>query len=216
MVDSTDDQEVFGTLRDKLTASLVSDALDAVGVREHSMQSEVHPIYQTAVVVGRAYPVQVVEIYDPNVGSFCDILDCVNSLKANDVLVMGCNGSMRASIWGNMLATAAKVRGASGMVCDGAIRDVNELTAMKFPSFAKGTSTLNARDRMMAINSGCPVNCGGVIINPGDIVFGDTDGVVVIPKELVPEVIPLALKRDADEAQLLDRLLKGEPVRVCF
>ena len=123
---------------------------------------------------------------------------------------------MRASIWGNMLATAAKVRGASGMVCDGAIRDVNELTAMKFPSFAKGTSPLNARDRMMAINSGCPVNCGGVIVNPGDIVFGDIDGVVVIPKGLVPEVIPLALKRDMDEAQLIDRLLKGEPVRVCF
>lgn len=216
MTDFTNDQEVFDTLRDKLTASLVSDALDMAGAREHSMRSEVHPVYPAAVVVGRAYPVQVVEIYDVSVGSFCGVLDCVNSLKTNDVLVMGCNGSMRAAIWGNMLATAAQVRGASGMVCDGAIRDVGELTAMKFPSFASGTNTLNARDRMMAINSGCPVNCGGVIINPGDIVFGDIDGVVVIPKELVKEVILLALKRDADEAQLLDRLLKGEPVAVCF
>ena len=216
MIDYNNDQEVFNTFREKLTASLVSDALDMVGVREHAMKSEVHPIYPGAVVIGWAYTLQVVEIYDTSVGSFCGVLDCVNSLKANDVLVMGCNGSMRAAVWGNMLATAAQIRGASGMVCDGVIRDVSELAAMEFPSFASGTSTLNSRDRMMVINSSCPVNCGGVIVNPKDIVFGDINGVVVIPKELAQEVIQLALKRAEDEAQLLSRLLKGEPVSVCF
>lgn len=216
MASITNDQEVFDTLRDRLSTSIVSDALGMLGAREQSMVSDVRPIYQGAIVVGRARPVLVAEIYDVNDESFCNMLDVVNSLKSNDVLVIGCNRSMRAGVWGEMLATAARVRGASGAVCDGATRDIAALTAMKFPSFARGAGTLHARGRMMTIDNNCPVSCGGVVVKPRDIIFGDMDGVVVIPEELMEKVIPLAVKiRDA-EAQFHDKLLKGENVRGAF
>jgi regulator of RNase E activity RraA len=212
MVDFNE-QEVFDTLRDKLRTAVVCDSLDAVGAREQGLRAEVRPVYPGAIVVGKAYPVLAVDIYDVSDESFLNLLDVVDRLKPNDVLLIGSSGSMRAALWGDCISTAAQVRGASGLVCDGALRDVGQIADLKFPAFASGIRMLDPAGRIRIIDDGCPVSCGGVLVNPGDIVFGDIDGVVVIPKELVKEVIPLALKRVTDETLFHNRLLKGENVR---
>ena len=123
---------------------------------------------------------------------------------------------MRSALFGELLSTAAQVRGASGLVCNGALRDVSQIADLEFPTFAAGVRMNDPVGRMRIIDDGCPVDCGGVLVKPGDIVFGDANGVVVIPKELVKEVIPLALKKAADETLVRNKLLKGEKVQLAF
>lgn len=215
MVNYTNEQEVFDTLREKLTTALVSDTLDMLGARDQAMRADIRPVYQGAIVVGTAYPILAVDIYDIRDESFLNMLDVVDSLKRNDVLLI-VSGSIRAAVFGECLATAAKVRGASGVVCDGAVRDTAQIAELKFPTFAGRIRLVDPGGRIKIIDDGCPVSCGDVLVNPGDIVFGDIDGVVVIPKGLVNEVIPLALKRAADETVFRNKLLKGENVRGAY
>ena len=216
MVDSINEKEVFDTLRNKLSTPVVCDTLDMLGVREQGMRAEIRPIYQEAIVVGRAHPVLAVDIYNVADESFDKINNVIESLKTNDVLIIGGSSSMRSALFGELLSTAAQVRGASGLVCNGALRDVGQIADLKFPTFAAGVRMSDPIGRMRIIDDGCPVNCGGVLVKPGDIVFGDMNGVVVIPKELVREVIPLALKRVADEDLVRSKLLKGEKLQRAF
>ncbi len=216
MVDSISEEEVFDTLRNKLSTAAVSDALDMAGAREQGMKAEIRSIYQEAIVVGRAYPVLAVDIYNIGDESFDNIIIAIESLKPNDVLVIGGSSSMRSALFGELLSTAAQVRGASGLVCNGALRDVSQIVALKFPTFTAGVRMKAPVGRIRIIDDGCPVDCGGVLVNSGDIVFGDINGVVVIPKKLVKEVIPLALKKVSDETLVRNKLLKGEKVQRAF
>jgi 4-hydroxy-4-methyl-2-oxoglutarate aldolase len=207
------EQEMFDTMRDKLNAALISDILDKLGAREQAMRADIRPAYQGAVVVGRAYPVLRVDIFEVRDDPYRGEIEVVDSLKPNDVLVFCTNRSTRTSSWGELLSTAARARGARGVVIDGYIRDVAQIRAMKFPAFAVGMRMLDSQGRSMIIEHGSPVICGDVLVKPGDIVFGDVDGVVVIPKELEDKVIPLALEKGGKEDLVRAELLKGAMMR---
>ncbi len=209
MVNFINEQEMFDTMRDKLKAAVISDILDRLGVREQAMRADIRPVYQGAIVVGRAYTVLTTNIFqvidDPYKGEF----EAVDSLKSNDIMVVCTNRSTHTCFWGELLSTAARARGARGIVIDGYTRDVAQIIAMQFPTFATGMSVVDSAGRSIVVDHGCPVNCGDVLVNTGDIVFGDIDGVVVIPKELEKEVIPLALEKVGKENLTRNELLKG-------
>ena len=209
MVNFASEHEMFDTMRDKLSAALISDILDRLGAREQAMRADIRPVYQGAVVVGRAYPVIATDIFKILDNPYQGEIEAVDSLKPNDVMVVYTHRSKRICFWGELLSTAARARGACGIVVDGYTRDVAQIAAMKFPTFATGMSVVDTAGRAMVIGHGCPVSCGDVLVNPGDIVFGDVDGVVVIPKELEKEVIPLALEKAGKENLVRDALLKG-------
>ncbi len=216
MVNFTNEHEMFDMMRDKLNAAVISDIVDSLGVREQAMRADIRPVYQGAIVVGRAYTVITADIFkiidDPYGGE----IEAVDSLKPNDVMVVCTHRSTRTCFWGELLSTAARARGARGIVVDGYTRDVAQITAMKFPTFATGISMVDSAGRSIVIEHGCPVNCGDVLVNTGDIVFGDIDGVVVIPKELEKEVIPLALEKVGKENLVRDELLKGAMLRDAY
>jgi len=216
MVDFASDTEMFDTMRDKLYASVISDVVDSLGARNQGMRPDVRPIYEGATVVGRAYPVLMADVYKFIDDPYGPEIDAVDSLKPNDVMVVCTQRSTRTCFWGELLATAARARGSRGIVVDGTVRDVAYLTKMKFPTFATGIYMVDSAGRSIVIDHNCPVDCGGVLVNPGDIVFGDIDGVVVIPKELEKEVIPLALEKVSKEDQLRDELLKGTLLRDAY
>jgi len=203
------EQEMFDTMQGKLNAAVISDTLDRLGAREQAMRADIRPIYQGATVVGRAYPVISADIFELSDDPYRGEIEAVDSLKPNDVMVVCTNQSRRTCIWGELLSTAAQARGARGAVIDGYTRDVAQITTMKFPTFATGTKVVDSAGRSMVIAHGCPVSCGDVLVNPGDIVFGDIDGVVVIPKELEKKVIPLALEKVEKENLVRNELLKG-------
>jgi len=209
MVNFASEQEMFDMMRDKLGAAVISDILDSLGAREQAMSAEIRPIYQGAIVVGRAYTALTADIYkiidDPYKGE----IEAVDSLKPNDIMVVCTNRSTRTCFWGELLSTAARARGARGIVIDGYTRDVAQIIAMQFPTFATAMSVVDSAGRSIVVDHGYPVNCGDVLVNTGDIVFGDIDGVVVIPKELEKEVIPLALEKMGKENLTRNELLKG-------
>ena len=216
MVDFASDTEMFDTMRDKLYASVISDVVDSLGARNQGMRPDVRPIYEGATVVGRAYPVLMADVYKFIDDPYGPEIDAVDSLKPNDVMVVCTQRSTRTCFWGELLATAARARGSRGIVVDGTVRDVAYITKMKFPTFATGIYMVDSAGRSIVIDHNCPVDCGGVLVNPGDIVFGDIDGVVVIPKELEKEVIPLALEKVSKEDQLRDELRKGTLLRDAY
>lgn len=169
MIDFKSEQQMFDTMRDKLYAAVISDVLDRLSAREQAMRADICPVYPGAVVVGRAYTVMSVDIFEVGDDPYRGFIEAVDSLKANDVLV-----------------------------------------------FATGRKPVDSAGRSIAIDHGCPVSCGDVLVHPGDIVFGDIDGVVVIPKELEKEVISLALEKAEKENLVRDELLKGTLVRDAY
>jgi 4-hydroxy-4-methyl-2-oxoglutarate aldolase len=216
MVTFASETEMFDMMRDKLGAAVIADILDSLGAREQAMRADIRPIYQGAIVVGRAYTTLTADIYkiidDPYKGE----IEAVDSLKPNDVMVVCTNRSTRTCFWGELLSTAARARGARGIIIDGYTRDVAQITALQFPTFATGMSVLDSANRSVVIDHGCPVNCGNVLVKTGDIIFGDIDGVVVIPQELEKKVIPLALEKVGKENLLRDELLKGAMLRDAY
>ena len=196
-------------MRDKLKAAVISDALDRLGARKQAMRADIRPVYQGAIVVGRAYTVLTANIFQVIDDTYKGEIEAVDSLKPNDIMVVCTNRSTRTCFWGELLSTAARARGARGIVIDGYTRDVAQIIAMQFPTFAAGISVVDSAGRSIVVDHGCPVNCGDVLVNTGDIVFGDIDGVVVIPKELEKEVIPLALEKVGKENLTRNELLKG-------
>jgi regulator of RNase E activity RraA len=112
-----------------------------------------------------------------------------------------------------LLSTVARIRGGRGAVIEGFTRDVRKIEEMGFPVFTTGMRPVDSAGRGMVVSYGKPIECGGVLVNPGDIVFGDVDGIVVIPQEVEDEVIRLAQKKISSENSMRDQLLTGRTLR---
>ena len=104
-------------------------------------------------------------------------------------------GSIQNAPWGELLSTAAKARGGRGAVVDGLVRDVRKIEQLGFPVFARGIKPVDSKGRGMVIDYNVPVDCAGVLVSPGDLVVADYDGVIVVPAEVVPEVICMATEK---------------------
>ena len=213
--------ELFSLMETSLYAAVLSDALDAVGYRQQVLRHNVRPLYPTAIVVGRAMTVQCVDTYEIPDEPYQMEIEAVDSLKPNDVFV--CSTSVGEpsrsgciSIWGELLSTAARAHGARGAVIDGFIRDARQIKAMQFPVFMTGLSPADSNGRGEVIAYNTPIECGGVRVNPGDIVFGDIDGVVVIPQAVEAEVIHAALEKVSSEDRTRDALRDGATLREVY
>ena len=208
--------ELFEMMKEKLYAAVISDALDQVGYRNQTMHHDIRSLYMEAVAVGRAMPVLCVDVYEVPDQPYQMEIAAVDSLKPNDVLVCSTNYSTRNCFWGELLSTAASVRGARGAIVEGFIRDTKQITEMQFPVFMTGISPVDSSGRGDVIAYNVPIECGGVKVNPGDIVFGDYDGVVVIPKKVENKVIEAALEKVSGENRTRDELLKGSTLKAVY
>ena len=203
------DFEMFKFMKKDLYASVISDALDQAGFRNQAMRSDIRPVYPEAVVVGRALTVLSVDVYEIGQDPYKLEIESVDLLKPGDVLVAATGRSTRTCFWGELLSTAARSRGANGAVIDGYTRDVRQIVEMNFPVFCTGRKPVDSRGRGIVIDFNCPVNCGDVVVAPGDIVFGDIDGVVVIPKAAEREVIARAREKVMGEDKVREELVRG-------
>jgi 4-hydroxy-4-methyl-2-oxoglutarate aldolase len=204
-----DDKELFDTMEQKLYSSVISDILDSMGYRDQAMRADINPVWPGAVVAGRAHTCLSVDIYEVKQNPYENEIAAVDTLKPNDVLVGGTNCSTETALWGELLSTAARARGARGAIVDGYTRDVVRIRDMKFPLFATGTRPLDSKGRSIVLEYGRPVKCGGVLVNEGDIVLADIDGVIVIPQAVADEVIEKALQKASAEDTVRDELLGG-------
>jgi regulator of RNase E activity RraA len=137
----------------------------------------------------------------------------VDDLKPGEVPVLACGASGRIAPWGELLSTAAKARGATGCVTDGLVRDIRIIREMGFPVFCGGIGPLDTKGRGKLVQMDVPVKCGGVRVNSGDLIFGDADGVIVIPREARDEAIAKALEKITAENVTRDELAKGAKLK---
>ncbi|NLG78385.1 MAG: hypothetical protein GX492_00910 [Firmicutes bacterium] len=169
-----------------------------------NMSSEIKPLWTGAKVVGSALTVAC------RVGDNLTLHKAIELAEPGDVIVADAGGYREAGgMWGEIMALAARKRGVAGVVIDGAARDVPILRAMKFPIFAR-TSSPGATSKKSFGSINRPIVCGGVLVNPGDIVLGDDDGVVIIPRARAEEVLELGRRRDAWEEQIKQLIEDGK------
>jgi 4-hydroxy-4-methyl-2-oxoglutarate aldolase len=195
------------------SAAVLSDVMDSLGLMRQAMKPFVRPLDEASVLVGRARTGLYVPNYALREGEnpYEIEIALVDDLKPGEVVVLACNGpTERIAPWGELLSTASIARGAVGCVTDGLVRDVRQIRAMGFAVFHGGIGPLDTKGRARMVERNVAVECGGVAVRPGDIVFGDADGVVVIPREREQEVIELAVKKVAGENHTRDALRKGE------
>jgi 4-hydroxy-4-methyl-2-oxoglutarate aldolase len=207
------ERDMFDLMAQKLAASVISDILDALGFRDQVMRATIRPLYPEALVVGRAMPVLYAEVFEVPEKPYQMEIEVVDNLKPDDVLVAYAPATAKAALWGGLLSIAAKARGARGAVIEGMTRDVKQITSLTFPVFATGISPLDSNGRLRVFAYRCAIECGGVLVEPGDIIFGDADGVVVIPQDVVVETVNEALKKVDAEHLSEEELKKGTLLR---
>jgi 4-hydroxy-4-methyl-2-oxoglutarate aldolase len=203
----------FAELKTQLYTAVLSDVLDGMGYMNQAMRPFIRPLDDSLKLMGRARTGLWMQVYTVTAGEnpYEHEIALIDDLKPGDVPVFGCGGPTdRVAPWGELLSTAATCRGAAGCVTDGLVRDVRQVREMAFPMFHGGIGPLDTRGRARMVALDVPTECGGVRVATGDVVFGDVDGVVVIPAAIADEAIALALTKVAAENRTRDALLRGE------
>lgn len=203
----------------ELYAAVLSDVMDDLGLANRAMKPFVRPLLEGAVMFGRARTGVYAPVYArrEGVNPYELEIKLVDDLNAGDVAVLACGGPTdRIAPWGELLSTAASFRGAAGCVTDGLIRDIRHIRTLGFPVYHGGIAPLNSAGRAEIVAIDEPVECAGVFVRSGDYVFGDADGVVVIPQERAAEVFEIALRQVNSESQTRAELQNGLTLRQVY
>lgn len=205
------DEEKFAFIREKLYTGVVSDALDRLGFREQVMRHDIRPLHSDFIVIGRARTLLWRDIYESKENPYEGLFNLVDSLKPGDVCVHNTDYSQRHCCWGELMSYAAKERGSTGTIMDRFTRDVKEIIRLGFPVFARGITTKDPGcGRSEVVDLDVAISCGDVTVHPGELVFGDCDGVVVLPREVEDEVLAKALEKAEGENLSRRQILKGK------
>lgn len=203
-------------MRQFLHSAIICDALDSIGLTNQSPCKELMPMTVEEVVVGRCKTSLWADMYHVDPSPYELELQAVDSINADEVIIAAASGSMRSGIWGELLSTAVKHRGCTGAIIDGAVRDVRQMRAMSFPVWAVGTSPYDSKDRQRIIDIDVPVEIGGIVFSPGDLVFADVDGIAVVPQKVEDSVIQLAWKKVHEENTFRDSIKNGMSATEAF
>jgi regulator of RNase E activity RraA len=211
-----DDDELFRLIKEELFSAVLGDILDKHEHRNQFLPPHIQPIRGDMVVVGRAMTIQnkdfdqikVAENDPLNHKPYGLLFESLDDLKPNEVYI-ATGGSPRYALWGGLMSTRAMYLKCSGVVLDGYLRDTKEILSLNFPAFAHGHYAPDQAGRGKVVDFRVPIEIGGVRIQPGDIIYGDIDGVVVIPRTIEQSVIELSLEKVRTENQVKVALLKG-------
>ncbi len=201
-------------IREHLYCAVVCDALDQVGLRNQSPRI-VLPLQTSAehltnqLLVGRCRTTLWADMFHEDPNPYELELQAVDACEPDDVLIAAAGGSMRSGIWGELLTTAAKNRGAIGAIVDGAVRDVDKICPMQFPVYARGRCLYDSLHRQRVIDNDVEVQIDGVTFASGDLVFADSDGIVVVPQRVEAEVLKRAFDKVHGENQVRDAIRSG-------
>lgn len=204
------DEELYQLARRELFPALVGDAMDQLGLTHQFLPPEIKPIRADMVVIGRAMPVLEADVFVSSIQGTANQLSAepfglmfhaLDDLRLHEVYV--CTGaSPRYALWGEMMSTRAIKLGAAGAVVNGYMRDTRAVLALDYPTFAWGSYAQDQGSRGKVIDFRVPIEMAGVVIKPGDIVFGDVDGVCIIPQAAEQDAFAAALNKARGEKRV--------------
>lgn len=211
------DNELFEIAKKEIFVALVGDILDKMGYTKQFLSPQIKPIDNSMVTIGRAMPVLEADVYSEAIGHSQNpimqkpyglLFEALDSLKENDVYI--CSGSSyNYALWGGLMSTRAIKLGAAGAVLDGYSRDTNEILELNFPTFSAGTYAQDQGPRGKVIDYGVAIEFNGIVVRPGDIIFGDRDGVLVVPKDAEQEAFSKAFEKARGEKLVRKALESG-------
>ena len=192
------DSELFDLVRNELYTPVVGDILDALGYYHQFLPQQIMPAKSEMKLVGRAMPVLMIDVYGEQKKPFGQLTQALDQLQPGEIY-MASGGAMRCAYWGELLTATAKKRGAVGAVINGFHRDTPQMLSQNFPVFSRGRYAQDSGVRTQVVDYRCFIEIGEVGVHPGDLVFADLDGVLVIPQQLEAEVIARALEKARGE-----------------
>jgi regulator of RNase E activity RraA len=210
---SNSDLALFQQIERELYTAVICDALDDLGFRSQAMHQRLRPLFPDISFAGWVRTISCVDISHIPAEPYAKEIEAVDSILPGEVVVVSTSYSGQNAPWGELLSTAARARGARGAVVDGMVRDVKKIEELGFPVFAAGIKPVDSRGRGLVLDYNVPVECGGVIANPGDLLFADYDGVVLIPAAVVPEVVSMAIDKVTRENHSRSELANGAYLR---
>ncbi|WP_029985730.1 RraA family protein [Pedobacter jeongneungensis] len=218
------DYELFEIIRTELYTAVIGDIMDKMGLLHQFLPPQIQPLHPDMFIAGRAMPVLEADVLEcgPYESSnpvlkkpFGLMLEALDDLKKNEVYI--CTGaSPDYALWGELMSTRAQILGAAGAVVDGYSRDTKGILHLNFPSFSYGNYAQDQAPRGKVIDFRVPIEIKGVLINPGDIVVGDLDGVCIVPKQHEAEVVSLSLEKARGEKMVQKKILEGMSAKEAF
>lgn len=214
------DSELFELASKELFSAVVGDVMDQIGLVHQFLPPEIRPLDPSVRLVGRAMPVQVADLDDGARGSealppFGRMLEALDDLREGEVYVCG-GGSPDYALWGELMTTRAQVLGAAGAVLDGYYRDTDGIASLNFPTFGYGSYAQDQRLRGQVVDFRVPIRIGQVLIEPGDIVIGDRDGVCIAPRRYEDTIFVNALEKVRAEKVVQREIEAGMPSQEAF
>jgi len=214
------DAAIFALMKEKLYVAAVCDILDALGYRHQAMHPRLRPLLpdmKNCGFVGRARTLRWMETdYIVDDDPYGMEIEAVDSLGSGDVVVHSTDRSGKIAPWGELMTTVAKRNGAAGCVCDAFVRDCTRIIDLGFPVYCAGICPLDSKGRGRVMAYDVPVQCGDVVVQPGEIIFADYDGVVVIPREVEETVVQRALEKVEGENKTRLELQAGRTLREVY
>ncbi|MBT3360286.1 MAG: RraA family protein [Rhodospirillales bacterium] len=205
--DYQNDQELFALMKRELFTAVVGDVMDKMGYLRQFLPPEIQPLRDDMVLVGRAMPVLEADVFAESFEGangpltnkpFGLMLEALDDLKPGEIYVAS-GASPRYALWGELMCTRAQILGATGTIVNGFARDIPGILELDFPVFATGRYAQDQGPRGKVIDYRVPIEIGGICIDPGALLFGDLEGVLVIPREAEEEVISKSLEKARGE-----------------
>ena len=208
------DIELFRALKQDLFTAVVGDVLDVMGYRNQFLPPEVKPLTAGTKIAGRAMPVLEADYLEgAGHGPLADkpfgiMFEALDDLNEHEIYIAS-GSTFSYALWGGLMSTRAKSLQAAGAILNGYVRDVAEIERLDFSVFSRGTYAQDQGVRGKVLDYRVPIQFGQTVIKPGDILFGDDEGVIVIPADIAAEAIEKALEKAQTENLVADAIAKG-------
>ncbi|MEA3407124.1 MAG: RraA family protein [Chloroflexota bacterium] len=214
------DREIHDFVKENLYVAVVCDVLDELGYRQQAMHQRLRPLLpdrRKCGFVGRARTARWMQTdYIDEEDPYGQEIALIDSLRPGDVVIHSTDYAGTNAPWGELMSTVAQRNGAVGCVCDSQIRDCLKIIALGFPVYYAGIRPLDSMGRGKVMAYDVPVRCGEVLVHPGELVYADFDGIVVIPQEVEEEVLTRAAEKVGKETQSRQDLLAGKSLREVY
>jgi regulator of RNase E activity RraA len=215
MAEWKSDSDLFALCTRELYTPVVGDILDGLGFTHQFLPQPIQPLREEMKLAGRAMPVVMIDVFGKQNKPFGLLTEALDQLQAGEIYLAS-GGEMRCAYWGEILTATAKKRGSLGAVINGFHRDTPKVLEQNWPVFSRGRFAQDSAVRTQVAGYRCPIEIGQVSVQPDDLIFGDLDGVVIVPKKIEAEVIERALAKARGEKLVRKEIEAGMSSTAAF